>query len=182
VYSTLNSIPAHILQFISRLIPREGGYSERKGDRGGPTNMGITLLTLKRWSPDATKDDLKNLTQFEATLIYANLFWDSNFEELSRISMTVAEQTFDFGVNSGPQTAIKQLQKLISCKPDGIVGPVTTGALIRYLDKNGPRNTVHFYCDQRMRYLIDVCQNDYGQIVNLEGWFNRVTALRYSAI
>ncbi len=60
-----------ILPFIEQW---EGGYVDHPADKGGPTNMGITLNTLARWRGHAvTAADVKALTRAEARQILTNI-------------------------------------------------------------------------------------------------------------
>src|SRR5678815_2865949 len=75
--STILDVPTNIRPFIGRLIEREGGYSDRQNDLGGPTKFGITIKTLRLWRNDMwlDADDMKKLSEDEAAQIYYNMFW-----------------------------------------------------------------------------------------------------------
>jgi lysozyme family protein len=181
MYPTLVSVPTHILSAISRLLEREGLISDDPADKGRLTNYGITLATLKEWCPGATASDLKNITKTEAILIYANMFWTEDINEIYKVSALLGENVFDVGVNSGPFDAVCMFQHFLGVKADGSVGPITAGALVRFLDRWGVKNAMNFFCDFRIRYYIGLCETDKSQIKFLCGWFNRVTKIRYQA-
>lgn len=62
-----------VMQFVARW---EGGYVNHPLDKGGPTNMGITLATLARWrGRDVTAEDVQALTREEANEIYRAYYW-----------------------------------------------------------------------------------------------------------
>ena len=111
---------------ISDIIHREGGYVNDPNDQGGPTKFGITLDTLRSYRNDKTltATDVQDLTEEEATAIYSKMY--VNDPGFNRLVGGVQAFMVDFGVNSGPGAAIRQLQGLLpGCKIDGILGPAT---------------------------------------------------------
>lgn len=71
-------------------------------------------------------EDIGNLTLSRARLIYWHDFWiASSVEELPA---PIRFDVFDMAVNSGPEVAIKTLQRAINVEDDGIVGPITQKA------------------------------------------------------
>jgi hypothetical protein len=58
------------------ILPNEGGWSDRKNDRGGPTNRGITLAQWKLYCEDtgqperANKENLRTSTKEDALKFY----------------------------------------------------------------------------------------------------------------
>jgi lysozyme family protein len=76
---------------------------------------------------------------------------------------------FDFGVNSGPGTAVRKLQKVLGIGQDGIVGAQTLAAVDAYA--GGTQALIKAYCDERMRYLRSL--GTWGKFGR--GWTIRVT-------
>lgn len=113
---------------ITRVLQREGGYSDRPEDKGGPTNRGITLKTYSGWlRRQATVTELKAMPEGEARSIYLQLFVkDTNLEALS--NALVQEVMFDWMVNSGPSVPVKALQRRLALLVDGRLGPRTADA------------------------------------------------------
>jgi lysozyme family protein len=137
-------------QALAFTLQREGGYVNDPDDPGGETNYGLS----KRAYPDL---DIRNLTLEQAAQIYRRDYWDApGFGRLAEVAPWVAIRLFDLGVNCGPVTAGKMLQRAINTilgvdvparrlnpwrekiarltggKPllvDGKVGPVTIEAL-----------------------------------------------------
>jgi lysozyme family protein len=135
---------------IDEVILREGGYVDHPDDTGGPTNHGITHATLSKWRKrPVTADEVKSLTKDEARQIYLARYWyEPGFHQIAPISLPVAEEMTDTGVNMGPATAVKFLQRILTAfnnhgqlypdlKVDGQLGPSTMGALRSYLAKRG---------------------------------------------
>ena len=98
----------------------EGGYVNHENDRGGETNMGIT----KKYYPD---EDIKNLTRERATMILYKDYWLKY--KINTLPIEISDIVFDNAVVQGQTTAIKNLQKALNIKADGIIGPKTINAL-----------------------------------------------------
>ena len=98
----------------------EGGYINHENDRGGETNMGIS----KKYYPD---EDIKNLTLERATAILYRDYWLKY--KINTLPVEISDIVFDDAVVQGQQTAIRNLQKSLKIKVDGIIGPKTINAL-----------------------------------------------------
>lgn len=157
--------PEKVQSWLIRILGHEGGYSE--DDKvGGPTKWGIS----QRAYPAL---DIANLTVADAEYFYrrdylaplrADLFDDG-----------VVYQLLDFGVNSGPLTAIKQLQEAIGCKPDGKIGPVTLATLAKYSESD----LVMLLIAERLDFMVSL--KNWPE--NSRGWTRRMAEnLRYAAI
>lgn len=105
---------------FDRLIGNEGGYTSNPQDPGGETNWGIS----KRSYPDL---NIAALTRDDAKNIYLKDFWLRG--QMDSYDGAIGFQVFDFAVNSGIETAIRQLQTAVGCAPDGNIGPVTIAAI-----------------------------------------------------
>jgi lysozyme family protein len=93
----------------------EGGYVNHPADPGGHTNKGITLATMRRYVPGATVAQLKAIPIDLVRRIYKDGYWDKVNGD--RLATGVDLATFDYGVNSGPGAANKQLMKVIGGTP-----------------------------------------------------------------
>ena len=181
-YHALNMAP-DVLAIIQRLIEREGGWSDRVADRGGKTNMGITLTTYQNWhkrfnSAPVGAEALMNMSKDEAIEIYYQMFWlEYNIDEIHKHIPIVAEFMFDWVVNSGPR-AIRKVQDFIGAKPDGIFGPKSMAELYLDVVSIGLEAWYVALCDYRVRDCIRICQNDHTQLENMMGWYNRIVKMR----
>jgi len=104
---------------FDRLISHEGGYSNDSRDPGGETNWGIS----KRSYPHV---NIKTLTREDAKTIYRRDFWDRL--KADTLYDGVAYQLFDFAVNSGIETAVRYLQRVVGVADDGHWGPASAAA------------------------------------------------------
>lgn len=119
-------------KILDEIFKHEGGYVDHPKDPGGATNMGITHKTLARWrnvSPwyNLPKSEVKNLTKAEAAKIYEANYWKAVRGD--DLPSGVDCYTMDFGVNSGPNRAIRELQAVLKVTVDGVIGPNTLKAL-----------------------------------------------------
>lgn len=104
-------------------LEHEGGWSDHPKDPGGATMKGITLTTYRRFKPNATKTDLRNITDDEVRSIYRVDYWNKVRGEDLPAGIDLV--TFDYGVNSGPSRAVKDLQRQVGAKVDGVAGSET---------------------------------------------------------
>lgn len=115
---------------LALTLKYEGGFVDNPFDRGGATNMGITLATLSNYRGyTATKLDVKRLTQTEASAIYLKLYWEPLLAQ--QLPAGVDMFMFDYAVNSGPARAVKALQSSLGLPPDGNVKVSTLQAALR---------------------------------------------------
>jgi len=117
-------------EILADVLAREGGYVEHPNDRGGPTNLGITMRTLEAWrGRRCTRAELKRLTRDEALQIYRRLYVEQN--GIQRFDgHPIQAQLVDSAVLSGPVAAVKDLQQVLGVTVDGIAGDVTYGAAV----------------------------------------------------
>ncbi|MCM2432109.1 glycoside hydrolase family 108 protein [Agrobacterium rosae] len=166
---------------LDLMFGHEGGYVNVKSDRGGPTKYGITHKTLAaaRGVASVTATQVKAMTREEAVEIYRRSYWAQAGGDLLPSGLDYA--AFDFGVNSGPQTALKKLQAALQAKKvytgniDGHIGEQTIGAISAY--PGGVKELIIDYCEERMRYLRSLTNAKTGFPVNGRGWTIRVTGV-----
>lgn len=106
---------------ISDVILRhEGEYVNDPDDKGGETNMGITLDTWKAFAPSdlgiqATSKTLKEMTKQQAETIYYNHYWNpKGFCKIENAK--IALMIYDWTITSG--LAVKQIRKLLNSEYD----------------------------------------------------------------
>ena len=90
--------------------------------KGKPISISNTVLNAL--------NNLLRKNKYENKLIeyYKKQYWDVNkCDDIS--SQTLAEELFDFGVNAGPGTAAKILQRLVDVKDDGNLGEMSLYAI-----------------------------------------------------
>lgn len=121
-------------QLVNGILDREGGYVDHPGDRGGPTNWGITATTWgleKRIGRPASRKEVKAITKAEAFDFYTRRYVDqSPFRRVAFEPLRV--QLIDFGINSGNQLATRWLQRALGVPVTGMMDQLTMDALNVY--------------------------------------------------
>lgn len=166
---------------IDDILAREGGYVDHPADRGGPTNRGITLETLRAWrrrphrdptvvNPVVSADDLRDLGEAEARAIYQAQYIDApGFTSANIPHEAVRVAVIDEGVNGGIGTAMRHLQQAVGVKADGAWGPITRAAVAAA----DPGALLKELVRLRLLRYARICQADPSQLVFFAGWVNR---------
>lgn len=149
-------------KIITRTIGHEGAYNNDPDDAGGETKYGISRAQYPHW-------DIKNLTQYEAALIYYQDYYAPLHLHLID-SPRVKWKVFDIGVNCGIKTAAKMLQRAIKCEPvDGIIGNGTAFAV----NSTKPELVLAGLVEEQKRHYRDIVARKPSQGKYLNGWLNR---------
>jgi len=131
---------------IDELIGREGGYVDHPADRGGPTRWGITQQVALAYG---YAGDMHELPRETAEAIYRERYWSGpGFAQVAARAPAIANELLDTGVNMGPGTATRFLQRALnvlnrraSAYPDiavdGALGRMTLLALDMLLERRG---------------------------------------------
>lgn len=109
---------------LATVLHHEGGWADHPKDPGGATMKGVTLATYSKFlGRDATKEELRNISDAELQQIYRGLYWDriSGDGLPSGLDLVV----FDMAVNAGPGRAAKILQEVLGVTVDRAIGPKT---------------------------------------------------------
>lgn len=168
---------------LSLVLKHEGGWADNPKDPGGATMRGVTLATFRRYvKPNATKDDLRKITDEQIAAVYRRHYWDAVAG--AELPDGIDYAVFDFAVNSGPARAAKYLQAVVGAKPDGKIGPATLAATRAVLHAD----LIHKLCDSRMAYL-KRAKGSSGALKGKllwptfgKGWTNRVSDVRRQAL
>lgn len=152
---------------VSRILSREGGWVNRAEDRGGPTNMGITLATAREvFSPSYTVEMLIGLTTEAAATIYRDRYVRP-FEDITNDDLF--DLTVDTAVNNGRGRAALWLQRAAGVVEDGRVGPVTLAKV-----NATPIQMYYRLIAVRMKAYGALISQNHSQAVFAGGWMNRL--------
>lgn len=169
---------------VNHTLKAEGGYSNRKNDRGGETNMGITIGAFRGSAQrllgkEPTSENLKSLSSEEAKKIYYTDYWRPLKPERFNDDRIV-KALYDFSVNSSHKNAIKTLQQTLNglganVQEDGVLGPSTMDAINNYPDKE---KLLDLYLSKRREFVEELADSVKTQKSNLNGWNNRIDNIR----
>lgn len=181
-----NRLPANLQNAINGTIKREGGYVNHKADKGGPTNHGVTLKTLRTFRKNSKlkAQDVKDLTVDEAREIYYKMYMEEyNLHWIK--DPFLQEFMFDFTIHSGADDSVPALQrrlnalggsKVLPLKVDGLFGPLTNRALNECLVS--PKVLVQHLVDDRILFLAGIVRSTPSQAAFIVGWINRCLKFR----
>jgi lysozyme family protein len=157
---------------LALVLEHEGGWSDHPADPGGATMKGVTLATFRSFVPNATKDDLRNISTYMLGKIYREGYWQKVRGD--DLPAGVDYAVFDFAVNSGPRRAIMALQRAVGVADDGRIGPITLAAVKR----KSPEDIITRICSDRLSFMRRLSTwPTFGR-----GWQRRVEGVEREAI
>lgn len=158
---------------LALVLKSEGGWSDNPADPGGATMKGVTLTNFRHYvQADATKADLRNITDAQLAVVYRKFYWDAIGGDALPDGVDYA--VFDFGVNSGPGRAARYLQAVLGVPQDGSIGPATIAAAAA----KPAGYIIDHLCDTRLAFLQRLpTWPTFGR-----GWSARVASVRMEAL
>lgn len=156
----------------------EGHYVNNPNDKGGPTNMGITLGTWQTVGYDKNHDghidieDIKILSSEDFQYVLRK-YWDS-WKADNIVYQSVANILVDWVWGSGVW-GIKIPQRILKVDDDGKVGNKTLTALNNYDQKI----LFTLIKEARIKFVEDLCNNHPDQNIFKKGWINRINSFKF---
>lgn len=166
--------PDNFLRCLEVTLLQEGGYGNHPLDPGGPTNLGITLQTLRNWRHDQTltADDVHKMPREEAIEIYRSNYW--NVARCTDLPLGIDLEVFDMAVNAGPSRSVKILQLALGVTVDGSVGSET----LRAVANQNATEIINAFSEGRLKFYQSLPTfGTFGR-----GWTNRVNTVRQKAL
>lgn len=129
------------------------GEGEVKEPTGDISVKGIRQNVYNAWAKQKglPQKNVKDLTDKEIMSFVYDEFYKR--PKIDQLPQEIIKPVFDFGFNSGPETAIQQLQTMVGSKADGIIGDNTISAVNQYMQKHGVDKTINDYLNARQGYV-----------------------------
>ncbi len=124
---------ADIKPYFLKTLKYEGGYVNDATDKGGTTNMGVTISTWKQLGHDKDGDgdidnnDIRLLTPDDAMMVMKVGYWD-RWKADSIKNQSIAETLVEWVWGSGKWGVIIP-QRILGVTQDGVVGMQTITAI-----------------------------------------------------
>jgi lysozyme family protein len=148
----------------------EGGFSNHPKDPGGATMQGITQKVYDEYRLRLGKEakPVNEIFKVELQEIYDLQYWDR--ARCDDLPVGVDLAVFDYAVNSGVSRAVKDLQRVLGCKVDGVAGMGTVAAALAI----APADVISGLCAKRLAFLRSLrTWGTFGK-----GWGARVAAIK----
>lgn len=151
----------------------EGRFVNDKADKGGATNMGITIATWKQVGYDKDNDgdidtqDIKLLSKDDFKFVLKQ-YWDRWKADLIK-DQKLANILVDWVWGSG-KWGIVVPQRILGLREDGIVGSKT----IEAINKQNPKEFLDVVFKEREKFLDNIVKNNPSQKKFIKGWKNRL--------
>jgi len=180
---------------VSFIKSWEAGYVNDPLDKGGETNMGITIGTWKHAGfncsekiPSVIEKDysgrpviytnvtktLYEMTEEQWHQVFKSMYWDRwRADQVN--SQSIANILVDWLWASGVW-GIKIPQRLLGLKEDGIVGSLTLSAV----NSREPRSFFEEIKQARVKYIDDICKKTPTNERFRKGWLNRINSLQFN--
>lgn len=164
---------ADILKLAPKIAKLEGKYVNDPVDRGGCTNMGVTLGAYQKYiNPRGTCEDVKRMTHADYAKVLRK-YWDRWKADQIK-DQQVADLLVDWVFHSGAW-GIKIPQSILGVKVDGIVGPETIAAV----NRQDPKEFHQKVWDRRKLYLENIVRANPVQKRFINGWLNRLNDYKW---
>lgn len=175
-------IDAVFRRAIEGVIGREGRYSADPADRGGATAWGITEAVART---EGWTGAMAGLPRDVAVGIYRRRYWLApGLDRIATLDASLAERLLDIGVNMGPPTGIRFLQRALNVlnrqgaafadiAVDGAFGPASERALaslLRARGDEGSRVLRGMIAAQQAVHYIEIAERDPTQEEFEFGW------------
>lgn len=171
---------ADINKLAPFILKWEGGFVDDPLDRGGATNMGVTMGTWRSVGYDKDGDgdidveDLRLLSRNDVIERVLRPHYWNRWRADQITNQSVANILVDWVWASGAH-GIKRPQKLLGVTADGVVGPKTLAAL----NAQDPMELFFRIKNERIRFINEICAANPSQNRFRKGWINRIEDLKY---
>lgn len=161
---------ADFLPAFTHTLKAEGGYvlTDIPADRGRQTYAGISRKFHPSWAGWSFIDRKEAPPELLVQNLYRDQFWQP-IKGDDIVAKSVASTIYDFAVNVGVKTALRNVQETLGISADGLIGPETLSAL----NQANPEAFRMAYALKKIAHYRDIARKDNTQRVFLLGWINR---------
>lgn len=170
---------AKVELLLPKILEFEGGYVNDPLDKGGSTNLGITLATWRQvgydkdGDGDIDSDDIRLLNSVDAMRVLKKNYWDRWKADLIK-NQSIAEILVDWVWGSGKWGVIIP-QRILGVVADGVIGQKTIDAV-----NNSNQPDFHDSIRRaRIKFIDDIIANNPSQKKFENGWKNRVNKYKF---
>ncbi len=160
------------------ILKWEGGFVNDPVDRGGATNMGVTVATWKAvgydkdGDGDIDADDVKLMSKEDFDRVLRQ-YWD-RWKADQIVNQSVANILVDWVWGSG-KWGIIHPQRILGVATDGVVGPGT----IKAVNAANQEDLFNRIYAARINFLDGIVQRRSSQKRFINGWKNRLADFKF---
>jgi lysozyme family protein len=162
------------------ILSWEGGYVNDPTDRGGATNMGVTIGTWKKVGYDKNQDgivdvsDLKQISKYDVIQRVMKPFYFDRWRASEIKNQSIALILVDWVWASGAW-GIRIPQRVLNVEVDGIVGRQTIEAVNKF-PAAAFFNQIMY---EREKFINGIIKKHPEQAKFKRGWINRLKSIKY---
>ena len=182
---------ADFQKILKDTLLSEGGFSNDPDDNGGMTIFGIARTRNPQWAgwrdvDKIIRDNGWNVNNESHWPLIAKAckylesiesFYRINFWNVIKgdqiTSNAVAGSLFDYGVNTGMGTAVKNIQNCLKITSDGSFGPKSLATLNEYIVNGNVYQLLQEFTLRKLLRYVKIVKVDEDQIKYIFGWTSR---------